>query len=100
MTMLAKLLTAALMCSSAALTGCGNDRVRLAPAPAELTVCADEPVAPDLPAQDWSSIEAAKAVQAVRDSAAFAYILAMRAAWGDCRADVAGVKAWNDRVGK
>lgn len=83
-----------------ALTGCGNERVRLVPVPVELTVCADEPQAPDLPAQDWSSIEAAKAVQAVRDSEAFKYILAMRSAWGDCRADVDGVKAWNARVGK
>lgn len=79
-----------------ALSACGNERVRIAPVPVELTTCAGEPVAPELPVQDWSSIEAAKAVQAIRDSKVFDFILAMRSAWGDCRAKVDGTKAWNE----
>lgn len=83
---------------SLGLTACGQERVRLVPVPVELTTCAGEPVAPDLPVQDWSSIEAAKAVQAIRDSKVFEFILAMRSAWGDCRAKVDGTKAYNESL--
>ncbi|WP_310534598.1 hypothetical protein [Novosphingobium sp.] len=76
-----------------ALTGCGNERVRLVPFPAELTTCADEPQAPDLPAQSPET-------QRARDAMTLDYILALRSAWGDCFAKVAGVKAWNAGVGK
>ena len=57
---------------------------------ADLTNCADEPPAPALPGQDQ---------QAERDRLTLDYILGLRSAWGDCRAKVDGVKAWNERVG-
>lgn len=34
----------------------------------------------------------------MRDEMTLAYVLAMRAAWGDCLAKVAGVKEWADRL--
>lgn len=55
--------------------------------------CADEPLAPSLPPRD-GTIETERA----RDALTLAYALAMRAAWGDCKADVAGVKAWADAL--
>lgn len=76
---------------SGALTGCGNERVRITPAPVELTTCADEPAAPDLPAQTPET-------QRARDTMTLDYILALRSAWGDCFAKVAGVKAWNEAL--
>jgi hypothetical protein len=55
--------------------------------PADLAVCADEPLAPDLPGREQ---------QAQRDSLTLAYILALRSAWGDCRAKVDGLRAWRE----
>jgi hypothetical protein len=58
------------------LGSCGpNQRIEIVKPPVSLTACADEPEAPDLSAVD-------------------AYVLALRSAWGDCSATVAGVKAW------
>jgi len=74
-----------------ALTACGTERVRVAKPPVELTVCAAEPAAPDLPAKDGTD-----AVQIVRDRMTLDYLLALRSAWGDCAAKVAGVKAWSE----
>jgi len=53
-----------------------------------------------LPARDWSApIDVLKALQLQRDTATLDYILALRSAWGDCSAKVAGVKAWSDKLG-
>lgn len=54
--------------------------------PVVLTECADEPLAPDLPARDQ---------QAERDRLTLDYILGLRSAWGDCKSKVAGIKAWS-----
>ena len=55
--------------------------------PAELLTCSAEPAAPEIGAP---GIE--------RDRIVLAYLLAMRAAYGDCSAKVAGVKAWADAL--
>ena len=82
-----------------ALTACGPKPVRLALPPAELARCADEPLAPDLPAVDWSSAELARPVQQARDAMMLAWALDMRSAWGDCKARVDGLKAWRETAG-
>ena len=66
--------------------------------PVELTTCAAEPQAPDLPPVDWSSVETAQPIQRARDIAMLSYVLAWRTAHGDCAAKVAGVKAWAEGV--
>lgn len=76
------------------LTAC-DERVRIALPPVELARCADEPIAPDLPAPDGSA-----PVQLARDQMTFAYILALRSAWGDCRSKVDGLAAWRDTAGR
>lgn len=73
------------------LTACGQERVRLAPVPVELTTCAAEPAAPDLPGLDGTP-----ETQRARDGMVLDYILRLRSAWGSCAAVVAGVKAWNE----
>lgn len=78
-----------------ALAACAQERVQIIKPPVALTECADEPVAPDLPAVDWTSVETARPIQRQRDEATLGYILGLREAWGDCAADVAGVKAWS-----
>jgi len=79
---------AALYAAVLTLSACGQpERVVLVKPPAHLTVCADEPVAPALPGRDQ---------QAERDRLTLAYILALRSAWGDCAAKVAGIGAWSD----
>ena len=85
----AKLQAAALIPLAMACAACGPQRLRVALPPAELAVCADEPLAPDLPAD-----------QAERDKQVLGYILGLRSAWGDCRAKVDGLKAWRDRAGQ
>ncbi len=57
--------------------------------PATLLTCADEPVAPELPGREF---------QAQRDAMTFDYLLALRSAWGDCFAKVAGVRAWAETL--
>ena len=71
------------------LGACGETRPTIVLPPVELTVCADEPLAPDLPGRDQ---------QALRDQMTLDYVLALRSAWGDCRADVDGVRAWREAV--
>ena len=78
-----------------ALGACEPGKVRIAPLPVELTRCADEPVAPDLPAREGLNLDL---VQAERDRLTLDYILSLRSAWGDCKAKVDGVRAWNARV--
>ena len=90
----AKLPLAALILSGLGLPACAPTRVRLAPLPIELTTCADEPLAPALPAV------VSPADQVTRDMLTLDYVLALRLAWGDCRATVDGAKAWNARVTK
>ena len=72
------------------LTACGEKPVLVLP-PATLAECADEPVAPILPGRDQ---------QDLRDSLTLDYLLAMRSAWGDCRAKVDGLRAWMDAAGE
>ena len=76
-----------------ALAACGQERPRIALPPAEYLTCADEPPAPSIPARDGTD-----ATQLVRDQMALAYILAMRSAFGSCKAAVAGVNAWARQV--
>lgn len=92
----AKLLTLATIPWVMVLGACEPKRIETVRPPAALTECAVEPVAPDLPRVDWSSVETARPTQQQRDLATFGYILALRTAYGDCAADVAGLKAWSD----
>lgn len=94
MTKRARLLGIAAILSATGLTACGNERVRLASVPVELTFCAKEPAAPDLPARDGT-----EAVQVERDRLTLDYVLALRSWAGDCAAKVAGVAAWNAKLG-
>jgi hypothetical protein len=100
----ARLLLAAMIPCALALTGCGKTAVRLSPLPAELTSCADEPLAPALPPRpnflgaDFDPVEADRR-QAERDRLTLDYVLALRSWGGDCKAKVQGAKAWNERVG-
>lgn len=75
------------------LGACTTERVRIVAPPAELQSCADEPAAPDIPARDGTAETDLR-----RDRMTLDYVLAMRSAWGDCFAKVAGVKAWSERV--
>lgn len=77
---------------------CG-DNPRLVLPPVELTVCAGEPAAPNLPEVDWSSVETARPIQQQRDLMMMAFALDMRSAWGSCSAKVEGYKAWRDTAG-
>jgi hypothetical protein len=55
--------------------------------PPSLLTCSAEPVAPELPAP---GIE--------RDRIVLAFILSLRAAYGDCASKVAGVRAWSETL--
>lgn len=87
--MRARQLWTATTLSALALTGCGQARVETVKPPAALLTCADEPVAPELPGRDE---------QARRDALTLDYVLALRSAWGDCSAKVAGVRAWAEAL--
>lgn len=87
----------ALVAVAALVSACAPN-VRIAAPPPELTECAEWPDAPDLPAYDWTTIEAARAISRTRDQMMLAYATAGFSAWADCKADVAGVKAWGDEV--
>jgi hypothetical protein len=70
---------------------CGpKDPVLVLP-PVTLAECADEPLPPDI---------GLAVNQIERDNLTLAYLLALRAAWGDCRARVDGLKAWMDAAGE
>jgi hypothetical protein len=75
------------------LSACGTPPVRIALPPVELTTCADEPATPDIPARDGTD-----ATQIQRDTLTLSYILGLRSAYGDCKAKVAGLKAWSEAV--
>lgn len=68
-----------------ALTACGDVQPTLILPPVELTHCADEPAAPELPEPGLE-----------RDRIVLDYILAWRSAHGDCKAKVDGLKAWRE----
>lgn len=87
--MRAKLPVLALILLATACASCGQERPAIAKPPADLLVCADEPVAPSLPGREE---------QARRDAMTLDYILALRSAWGDCFAKVAGVRAWAEKL--
>lgn len=72
-----------------ACAACGQERVETIKPPADLLTCADEPEAPDLPGREQ---------QVQRDRMTLDYVLALRSAWGDCRAKVDGVRAWADAL--
>lgn len=84
-----KLLTVATILSSLSLTACDKHPVLVLP-PAELAECADEPQAPDLGTAE---------TQLARDLMTIDYVLALRSAWGDCKADVDGLAAWLEAAG-
>ena len=81
--LLAIALTPLLMASAA----CGPKRLVATKPPSDLLRCSAEPLAPELPAP---GIE--------RDRIVLAYVLAMRAAYGDCAGKIAGIKAWSDAL--
>lgn len=69
-------------------TACGKKiSLKATKPPPSLLTCSAEPVAPELPAP---GIE--------RDRLVLGYVLALRAAYGDCAANLAGVKAWADAL--
>ena len=80
------------------LAACGQPRPVIVAPPVELTTCAAEPDAPDLPPVDWSSVETARPVQRARDIAMLNYVLAWRTAHGDCAAKVAGLREWSRAI--
>ncbi len=80
------------------LTACGTDNARPVSIPPELQTCAADPAAPALPAQDWSDVLIARAIQEVRDALTLDYVLGLRSAAGDCRAKVAGVRAFDEAM--
>ncbi len=57
--------------------------------PANLLTCSAEPAAPELPGP---GVE--------RDRMVLDYVLAIRTAWADCAAKVAGVDAWAKSLAK
>lgn len=83
--MRARLLLLATIPLLTGLKACRQERPAIVKPPADLLVCADEPVVPDLPVRDQ---------QAKRDAMTPDYVLALRSAWEDCFAKVAGVRAW------
>jgi hypothetical protein len=85
-----RLMTAAMVL--AVTNGC-TERIRIATPPVELMTCADEPAAPQLPARDGTD-----ATQLARDVAMLNGYLALRTAYGSCRAAVEGVAAWSRQV--
>lgn len=66
-----------------ALSGCGE--LEIAKPPADKLVCPDEPEAP---------------AGEVTDKQAGAYMVALRASWQGCRADVDWLRVWFDNVDK
>jgi hypothetical protein len=72
------------------LSGCTQERPAIVRPPVELTECADEPQTPDIPAKDGT-----EATRDVRDGLVWRYVLALHGAFIDCKADVVGIKAWD-----
>lgn len=74
-----------------ALAACNQERPVLVLPPAELATCAAEPGAPSLPPLDQ---------RAERDRLVLEYLLALRAAGGDCRSRVNALATWMKEAGK
>lgn len=74
-----------------ALSACQPGRPVAALPPVELMTCAGEPAAPNLPERDGT-----EAVQTARDLIMLDAYLALRSAWGDCAAKLAGVREWRE----
>lgn len=72
-----------------ALAACGQPEPLLILPPASLAICADEPPAPDLPARDGAAATQDRRDLLMRDG-----YLALRAAYGDCKAKVNALAAW------
>ena len=81
--------------TSLALSACGTDRPVAALPPVELMTCAGEPAAPNLPERDGT-----EAVQTARDLIMLDAYLALRSAWGDCAAKLAGVREWREGMAR
>ena len=69
------------------LASCGQPTPVLITPPADLAICASMPPAPDLPERTADN-------QLERDQMVLDYVLALRSAYGDCAAKVAGLAAW------
>lgn len=77
---LAAVIPLAMLCAA-----CGGEKPVLILPPVELTTCADEPLAPDLPAREF---------QDERDAMMLDFALDLRSAFGDCKAKVEGLREW------
>lgn len=73
------------------LSACTPERVRIATPPAELLTCDPIPDVPTLPDQTPET-------QRARDLLTLGYILALRTAYGACAGNLAGVRAWAEKV--
>lgn len=84
----------AMILSAPHLASCGEKvHVKATKPPARLLSCSGEPLAPVLPPRDGT-----EATEKARDALTLAYVLAFRAAWGDCFSKVSGTKAWSDAL--
>lgn len=82
-----------------ALASCGQPTPVAITPPASLLTCADEPAPPALEPQDWTApVETIRAVQLRRDRMMLDAYLALRSAYGDCRAKVDGTRAWSETL--
>lgn len=86
--------TATILCALG-LTACASNPppVLILP-PADLAICAEEPPAPALPERDGTA-----EVQRVRDEMMLEGYLALRSAFGDCKAKVRGLATWREENG-
>jgi hypothetical protein len=76
--------------------------------PVDLLSCAGEPLSPVLTPYEWDRVLQSPTVQAAvdmmraitgkRDGATLSYVLAMRAAYGDCKSSVDGIRAWSEAL--
>lgn len=71
------------------LASCGQPKPVLILPPATLATCADEPPAPDLPVRDGTAATQNRRDLVMRDG-----YLALRTAYGDCKAKVNGLAVW------
>ena len=76
--------------------------------PVKLLACSGEPLPPVLTPYEWdrvlqsptvqAAVDTLRAITGKRDGATLSYVLAMRAAYGDCASKVAGVKTWAETL--
>lgn len=104
-----KLLAIPMMALPLLLMSCGDKLpVKATKPPVDLLSCADEPLSPVLTPYEWDRVLQSPTVQAAvdmmraitgkRDGATLSYVLAMRAAYGDCASKVAGVRSWAEQL--